>query len=104
MRPYPSVEELNQPTTQEHEAIQCTLTNMIVMIWLDNKTNGAVGMLTNTNTEEVLIKINNNNEKKTNNRNIGMFYQLRDVFCEGWTARGSIQSLRPNMAVSQQRG
>ncbi|KAA6318533.1 MAG: hypothetical protein EZS28_054932, partial [Streblomastix strix] len=23
---------------------------------------------------------------------------------QGWTARGSIQSLRPSMAVSQQRG
>ncbi|KAA6396925.1 MAG: hypothetical protein EZS28_007553 [Streblomastix strix] len=88
-----------------------------MMICQDNKTNGAVGMLTNWNTEEVLIKIYNNNDKKSNNKLQQRWnYLLRAVFCEaffefkimaypqGWTARGSIQSLRPSMAVSQQRG
>ncbi|KAA6370185.1 MAG: hypothetical protein EZS28_034289 [Streblomastix strix] len=47
---------------------KCTLINMIMMICLDHKTNVAVGMLTNSNVEEVLIKIYNNNDKKTNNK------------------------------------
>ncbi|KAA6363367.1 MAG: hypothetical protein EZS28_041106 [Streblomastix strix] len=73
-KPYSSFQELNEPTENEHDAISYTLINIIIMICLDDKTIEEIGMLIDWNTEE------------------------------GWTARGSIQSLRPSMAVLQQRG